>query len=198
MQTPLAVFRSKLDVLLQQKGLTGEQSQIIQSLHEAVSRLVRMNKNLLLLAKIDNMQFPDTQPLDVAEILNESLSLFSEQAETENIRIEKQIQERKIIVHANRTLLESLINNLITNAIKHNVSGGEIRVSLNGTRLTVANAGVDKSLNREMLFRRFVRMNGSAGGSGLGLAIARQICLLYGWEIGYGYENGRHRFEVNF
>jgi signal transduction histidine kinase len=63
MQTLLAVFRSKLDVLLQQKDLTGEQSQIIQSLYDAVSRLVRMNKNLLLLAKIDNMQFPDTQPL---------------------------------------------------------------------------------------------------------------------------------------
>jgi signal transduction histidine kinase len=129
----------------------------------------------------------------VENLISNNLQAYKIQKE-----IEKQIQERKIVVHANRTLLESLINNLITNAIKHNVSGGEIRVLLNGTLLTVANAGVGKSLNREMLFRRFVRMNGSAGGSGLELAIARQICLLYGWEIGYEYENGRHRFEVNF
>jgi signal transduction histidine kinase len=197
-QTPLAVFRSKLDVLLQQKDLTGEQSQIVQSLYKSVSRLVRINKNLLLLAKIDNLQFTDTQSLDVAEILNESLSLFSEQAEMSNIRIEKRIPEEKTILHANRTLLESLIHNLLANAVRHNIPNGEILVSLNNMRLTVTNTGINRSLNRETLFRRFARTNGSAGGSGLGLAIARQICLLYEWQIGYEYENQKHRFEVTF
>jgi signal transduction histidine kinase len=198
MQTPLAVFRSKLDILLQQKDLTGEQSQIVQSLYKSVSRLVRINKNLLLLAKIDNQQFTDTQPLDVCEILNESLPLFSEQAEICNIKIEKRIPEGKTILHANRTLLESLIHNLLANAVKHNIPNGEILVSLNNLRLTITNTGINRSLNRENLFRRFSRMSGNADGSGLGLAIAQQIGLLYKWQIDYKYENQKHRFEVTF
>ena len=198
MQTPLAVFQSRLDMLLQQENLTEKQMQVIQSLYSAASRLVRLNKNLLLLAKIDNIQFPDRQLLDVAEILSESLSLFSEQAETSNIRITTRIQRAKTVVCANRTLVESLIHNLLANAVKHNISGGEIRVTLSGTQLIVANTGISKSLNHEMLFRRFNRMSGNTEGSGLGLAIARQICLLYGWEIHYEYENGWHRFEVTY
>ncbi|MDR1632426.1 MAG: HAMP domain-containing histidine kinase [Dysgonamonadaceae bacterium] len=197
MQTPLAVFRSKLDILLQQKDLTGEQSQIIQSLYEVVSRLVHMNKNLLLLAKIDNMQFPDTQSLNVAEIVNESLSFLSEQAEANHIEIQTDINENSI-VQANKTLLESLVNNLLVNAVKHNILCGKIHISLWKSKLSISNTGNVAGLNENMLFRRFSRMNEKVKGSGLGLAIARQICLLYGWEIGYEYENGRHRFEVNF
>ncbi|MDR1182184.1 MAG: hypothetical protein LBL13_09440 [Bacteroidales bacterium] len=75
---------------------------------------------------------------------------------------------------------------------------GEILVLLNDMRQTITNTGIDKSLNREMLFRRFSRISGSADGNGLGLAIARQICLLYEWKIDYEYENQKHLFEVIF
>ena len=53
LQTPLAVFQSKLDLLLQQPDLTEQQADIVQSLYEATNRLSRLNRNLLLLARID-------------------------------------------------------------------------------------------------------------------------------------------------
>jgi signal transduction histidine kinase len=196
MQTPLAVFRSRLDILLQQ-DLSEEQLQILQSLYEAVSRLTRINKNLLLLAKIDNLQFEDTQSLDIDGILNESLPFLQEQAEVNHIEIQTDISGN-CVVQANKTLLESLVNNLLVNAIKHNFPCGKIHISLNRNQLSVSNTSNAASLDKNLLFRRFSRMNEKVKGNGLGLAIAKQICSLYGWKINYSYENKKHCFIVTF
>ena len=71
LQTPLAVFQSKLDLLLQQPGLTGSQAEIIQGLYDNVTRLARLNRNLLLLAKIDNRQYRQTEEIDLVAFLGE-------------------------------------------------------------------------------------------------------------------------------
>jgi signal transduction histidine kinase len=198
MQTPLAVFQSKLDILLQQPHLSEEQLLIIQSLYDVTSRLVRMNKNLLLLAKMDNLQFPDTEALNVPAVVVESLSFFVEQAEANAIRIETDIASEDCIVQANKTLLESLINNLITNAIRYNLPEGIINISLHNRRLAIENTGLTKELDRTALFRRFGRRSEIARGNGLGLAIVQQICTLYHWPIEYRYAENRHQFTVIF
>ncbi|MDR0863501.1 MAG: HAMP domain-containing histidine kinase [Candidatus Symbiothrix sp.] len=198
MQTPLAVFQSKLDILLQQPNLSEEQLFIIQSLYDVTSRLVRMNKNLLLLAKMDNLQFLDTEALNVPQIISESLSFLSEQAEAHSIHIEMDIAAEQHLVQANKILLESLINNLIANAIKHNIPNGAITISFQDSKLTIKNTGVTKALDKTVLFRRFVRMNERTKGSGLGLAIVQQICGLYQWQIAYWYEDEMHQFTVKF
>jgi signal transduction histidine kinase len=198
MQTPLAVLRLNLDMLVQHPDLTEEQTQIIQTLYEATSRMVRINKNLLLLAKMENPQFRDTQTINVAEAVEATLSFLAKQIEAANISIETRIADRALIVKANTQLFESLINNVITNAIKHNVTGGVIIVILEDGLLNVINTGIQHELDGKMLFRRFVCMNHTTKGSGLGLAIARQICLLYDWEINYSFENEVHRFAVWF
>ena len=197
MQTPLAVLQSQLDLLLQQENLTDKQMSLIQSLYSAVARLVRLNKNLLLLAKIDNLQFADTQPLNLAETVNESLPFLLEQAETNHIEIQTEIAETTI-VRANKTLLESLLNNLLVNAVKHNIPCGKIHILLHKGTLSISNTGNAAGLDEHMLFRRFSRMNEKVKGNGLGLAIARQICLLYGWKINYEYLNEKHVFTVVF
>ncbi len=198
MQTPLAIFQSKLDILLQQPNLTEEQLAIIQSLYTATSRLVRMNKNLLLLAKLDNLQFLETQPLNISEVIEESLSFLSEQAEANNIQIKSNIVSSDITVRVNKVLLESLINNLITNAIKHNIPQGIISIAFKDNRLVILNTGTEKPLDETILFRRFCRMSEKTKGSGLGLAIVQQICNLYNWQVSYSFQEGNHQFIVTF
>jgi signal transduction histidine kinase len=198
MQTPLAVFQSRLDMLIQQPDLTEGQLSIIQSLYDTTSRLSRMNKNLLLLAKMDNLQFAEIQTINVTGVINESLSLLTEQAGSKNIHIESSISPDFIQIQANKTLLESLVNNLITNAIRHNIVNGRIIIAFEGKRLSVANTGVNYPLDEKMLFRRFGRMSEKTKGSGLGLAIVQQICLLNNWQIKYSFNYGMHRFAVTF
>jgi signal transduction histidine kinase len=57
-QTPLAVIRSKLDILMQNKSLTRESIDLIKSMHEATTRIFKLNQGLLLISKIENLQFP--------------------------------------------------------------------------------------------------------------------------------------------
>jgi len=197
-QTPLAVLRSNLDILLQQNNLTEEQMVIIQTLYEATSRMVRINKNLLLLAKLDNLQFRDTQTINVADAIEASLSFLSAQTQAAKIALGKEVIDRTLTVQANKILFESLVNNLITNAIKHNISDGMLLVTLKENRLLIINTGVENRLDDDMLFRRFSCLNVKTKGSGLGLAIVRQICLLYNWQINYSFEDTTHRFEVVF
>ena len=197
-QTPLAVLRSKLDLILQQSSLTNEQLFIIQSLYESTSRLTRINKNLLLLAKLDNQQFTDTQTLNVAELIQESLSFFSTQAEAANITLEKQLTDNHFTLKTNKILLESLINNLLTNAIRHNGSGGKIIVTFEAGQLDIYNTATGKPLDNTLIYRRFGRPNTTSQGSGLGLSIVQQICAQYNWLINYSFESGMHRFKVVF
>jgi len=198
-QTPIAMFHSTLDMLLQLPGMTKDQREFIRTIHEDSSQLVHTGNNLQLLARLDNQQFTDSQSLNIADIVADSLTLLSKQAEAENITVETYLIDRSLILNANKILAESLVSNLTTNAIKHNTPNGRILVTLHGNRLDIINTGIDQQpLDSAILFRRFGRMNHAAKGSGLGLAIVQQICSLYGWEIFYGFAGGMHRFALTF
>lgn len=73
LQTPLAVFQSKLDLLLQQSEMTKEQAEIVQTLYEVTNRLSRLNRNLLLLTRIDNHQYNQVEQIDAVQTLRDIL-----------------------------------------------------------------------------------------------------------------------------
>ena len=197
LQTPLAVFQSKLDILLQDSNLTESQSKTIQMLYNTSSRLSRLNKNLLLLAKIDNEQFKDLKEINFIETLDSQLGFLIELAENNGLHVSVHFNNA-LTIHANTTLLESLINNLIVNAIKHNKPEGSIYITVDGNTFTVSNTGTDPELVQEKIFRRFSRTTEEKKGNGLGLAIVSQICKLHRWNIAYSFIENRHTFTVCF
>ncbi|MCW5909876.1 MAG: HAMP domain-containing histidine kinase [Cyclobacteriaceae bacterium] len=196
LQTPLAVLKSKMDLLLQSKDLTNEQSQILAAIELPLSRISRINKNLLLLAKLENDQFPDKENLELTAILNESLELLADYIITKQITVDKSLNE-KLFITCNKTLLEILVNNLLINSIIHNTEKGNIRIDLSGRTLTVSNTGIIP-LNNEKLFKRFTVLSSETTSSGLGLAIVKEICNRYQWQIDYDFENNLHSFTVIF
>lgn len=121
LQTPLAVFQSKLDLLLQQPDLTERQAELIQSLYETANRLSRLNRNLLLLAKMDNHQYGQTEEINLTEFLKELMPFL--QNILNDIHLHEMFMNRTLTLYANRTLLESLVNNLVVNAVRHNCPG---------------------------------------------------------------------------
>ncbi len=198
MQTPLAVFQSQLDLLLQDTDLTESQVKVVQSLYTVSSRLRRLNKNLLLLAKIDNYQFKETQEIDFNQVLKTQLSYLKDLAEDYGITV---LIDSKNPLHvtANKTLLESLINNLVVNAISHNKNNGSISIEVKDRTFLISNTGEKTPLDKDKVFRRFSRTSEKKKGNGLGLSITYQICKLHGWKIEYEYpDEGLHRFIVRF
>lgn len=197
LQTPLAVFQSQLDILLQDQELTEKQMNIIQSLYTISSRLTRLNKNLLLLAKIDNAYFREVQEIDFVDLLNTSVSYFKELAENEGMQLTTEICN-PLLIEANKILLESLVNNFIVNALKHNINNGLILIVVKDATFVVSNTGDNKPLDKDKIFRRFSRTSEEKKGNGLGLSIIYQICKFHGWDISYKYESERHTFAVRF
>jgi len=196
LQTPLAVFQSKLDLLLQQPDLTGRQAELIQGLYEDTSRLARLNRNLLLLARIDNRQYGQTEDIRLTRFLDELTPFL--QSIAGDILLYEDFADSTLTVRANRTLLESLVNNLVVNAVRHNRPKGEIRLVVSGRELTIANTSDESALDGKLIFNRFYRPSEKVKGNGLGLAIVRAICGYHGWTVAYRYDEGMHHFTVRF
>ena len=198
LQTPLAVFQSQIDTLLQQPDLTEAEMNIIQSLYSTSSRMIRLNKNLLLLAKMDNEQFVQRETFDFVKIFYDRLSPLKELAESNNIKVSVNVNSA-FNVHANYILLESLITNLFVNAIRHNsLEKGSINIFIDENRFSICNTGQKDSLNAEKIFKRFSRTSEEKKGNGLGLSIVRQICKLHNWTVEYDFANKQHVFTVFF
>ena len=193
LQTPLAILKNKFDILLQNQDLTEKQYQIAEEMNRALSRSSRINKNLLLLAKIDNKQF-DSETFHLNEVLNQSLEILQEHFEQKNISVNTEISDN-VKVNGNIGLTEVLINNLIINAIRHTSINGSILIRLSQSEFEVSNSGTEK-LNSDLLFKRFSRFSKDNNGSGLGLAIVQEICKSQNWTIDYRFENNNHIFSV--
>ena len=197
LQTPLAIFQSKLDLLLQQPDLTEPQAEIIQSLYQVANRLSRLNRNLLLLAKIENNQYRQSSEIDIIKTFKELAPYLENLAE--GITLKYGFQEPQLYVQANPTLLENLINNLIVNAVRHNRQDGQIRITVTKEHFTVSNTSSEPALDQRLIFNRFYKPSGEdSKGNGLGLAIVKSICLYHGWQVGYSYTNSWHNFTVTF
>lgn len=196
LQTPLAVLKNKLDILLQSNDLTERQYHIAEEMNKALIRSSRINKNLLLLAKIENSQFDNSEIIGLDTLVGQTMDGLQAHFKEKNISVGADIQP-EVEVKGNIGLTEVLINNLIINAIRHTSSGGTINVGLSTSAFEVRNSGV-QALHPDLLFKRFSRMSADNSGSGLGLSIVQEICKLYGWQVTYRFENGEHIFLVRF
>ena len=85
-----------------------------------------------------------------------------------------------------------LINNLLSNAIRHNHEKGFIRTFLDGKRFVISNSGPALAIAPDMLFDRFRKGRQRGDGLGLGLAIVKKICDYSGFGIKYHCENQEH------
>lgn len=196
LQTPLAIIKHKLDILIQDEHLTEKQYQITEDINKALTRSSRINKNLLLLAKIDNHQFDSTEKIKLDVLMEQSLEIFEEHFQQKNISVNSQISPL-IEVSGNSSLTEVLINNLFMNAIRHTPKDGNIYVKLTDQYFEISNSGTEK-LNQDLLFKRFSRLSTDNSGSGLGLAIIKEICKFQEWKIRYRFENKHHIFSIYF
>lgn len=194
LQTPLAVVQGKLDLLIQTDGITAQQSSIIEETNNALSRISRINKNLLLLAKIENQQFLEKEKINIADPLQEILELLSDMLEDKLVNLDVQCG---CFVEGNRMLIEIMLTNLLVNSIRHTASKAQIIISLKADSLVVSNTG-SSTLKTEKLFKRFSSAAIQTPGSGLGLSIVKEICKRYHWDIQYDYVDNLHTFTVKF
>ncbi|MDI3319754.1 sensor histidine kinase [Pinibacter soli] len=195
LQTPLAIVRSKMDILIQDENLSESQSKAAQSAYDAIQRMAKLNQSLLLLAKIENKQFEDVAIINLKEKIKTKLDDFFELWQSKHLTIKKDLSDCEI--QMNPLLIEIMLNNLLSNATKHNIQDGQISITLTAKKLIIANTNDAPELDEKQLFTRFYK-NSVTSDNGLGLCIAKQICDLNGFVLSYHYQNYQHTFSIDF
>jgi len=196
-QTPLAIIASKVELLSQSETLKEAEMNAIQSISETTNRLSKLNQSLLLLAKIDNKQFNKAEEISISALLIQHVNNYEELFHAKEINITKNIAG-EVLVIMNETLAETLIINLLTNAIKHNTVKGFINIELAEKYLLISNSGKVLNVNPVVYFERFKKESTAQDSMGLGLSIVKRICETYGFEVDYNYSDGVHSVGINF
>jgi signal transduction histidine kinase len=196
-QTPLAIINSKMELLLQSGDMKEKQYKTVADAYEASHRLSRLNKTLILLTKIENRQFPESKPVNPVILINHQLESLEDLIHSKKIKVVKSL-DNDVTLQMNPYLAEILLVNLIKNAIRHNITGGDLIIGLTKERLEIANSGAKLNFDPEMLFKRFHTSSSSPESLGLGLSIVQKICHLYGFRVVYRYLDGMHTMRVEF
>ncbi|RHU28998.1 sensor histidine kinase [Parabacteroides sp. TM07-1AC] len=196
LQTPLAICMNKLELLSENPDCTEEQLSEIAGINHTLRGIIKMNKSLLLLSRIDNKQFPDTSEIDFNKLIDKYLPDFEDMYEYKNIHI-TYTETGTLIYTMNESLASTLLSNLLKNAFIHNIESGSIAISVTGRTLTISNSSESTGLNEATLFNRFEKQTHKKESTGLGLAIVKSITSIYGIDIKYKYD-GLHKFILTF
>jgi signal transduction histidine kinase len=199
MQTPLAVAQTKMELLLQDSNLTSSQTEAIVQATAALHRLGKLNQSLLLLAKIENHQYEATSTIDLTETTRKYLRLFDEIIKEKELVIETGFAEA-FEVRLHPFLADSLVSNLIGNAIKYNYQGGKLVIVTSREEYCISNTSHQNTIDPQRLFKRFTSSMNNAGSeghsTGLGLAIVKRIVDTHQLYISYEMRGGMHRFCI--
>lgn len=197
LQTPLAVCNNRIEWLLDNTELTEEQMEELFKTKHTLNYIVRLNKSLLFLSRIDNGQFTNSRPVEINSIVKRLLDDYKEIFSHYKAHISLE-EQGLLTITMNETLAESLISNLLKNAFIHNKEKGHVRVTIQADSLTIANTGQTEPLDSEHIFERFYQGSKKKESTGLGLAIAEAICRQYGLHISYRYQGEEHIFLLQF
>lgn len=196
LQTPLAISINKLELLAENPSLDQAAVATLVQVTRTLERLSRLNKSLLLLSKIENKQFPETERVHFNKLIRQLATDFEDMAEHNNIRLT--IEENSDLYYTMHPgLAQILVSNFIKNAIVHNIPGGAVTIRINTDRFTISNTGQHTPLDTRLIFERFSKGDPDKPTTGLGLSIVKAIAALYDISVSYHYQE-QHVMAVSF
>lgn len=197
LQTPLAIAINKLELLIENENLKNNQAKSIAEVMSIIERLIRLNKSLLFLTKIENKQFLDNQTILLNEVVQKNVNDLEEIATFKGVKIQVK-SARDLYVKMDISLANIIVSNLLRNAVFHNINDGNVYVEITEKSIKISNTGSEQKLDENLIFTRFYKPNNNTNGTGLGLAIVKAIANLYRFKISYSYNKSLHHFQVEF
>jgi signal transduction histidine kinase len=195
LQTPLAICRNRIEMLMEEEDLSEKQMEELAKTHQTLEHITKLNKSLLLLSKIENHQFSEVTEVNMNEIIHRYMDDYREVYDYMDITLNLE-EKGNFNVCMNETLAVVLVTNLLKNAFVHNQNHGMIHIEVNEKNLVFTNSGEEKPLDGTKIFQRFYQGKKKEGSIGLGLAIVYSICNLFKLNIHYTYNNGKHSFTI--
>ncbi|MCZ2083820.1 MAG: HAMP domain-containing histidine kinase [Flavobacteriales bacterium] len=192
-QTPLAIVQNNIDLFWQTENISENQANIINEISTATIRMSKLNQALLLLSKIENKQFSETEVVNLNRLAEHFFKNYQEQIRFKELNLKTNLS-RFFLVNMNSNLAEILVGNLLLNALKYSPKSSVVNVDFTENDVQISNESAGKSLATDLLFKRFQRQNSKENGTGLGLEIAKQIADSSGLKLTYEFKENRHFF----
>jgi heavy metal sensor kinase len=205
LRTPLTIVLSQAELALKQSRSEAEYREMLDAIRRAAQRMKGVVEGLLTLARADAGQTAlSTERFDLRDLVEETCKMLKPIAAERNITIDERLARAPMA--GDRDRLSEAVANLISNAIRYNVPGGRVEVTLDADaeELTLRIADTGPGIpdeDRQFIFDRFYRVDKartrSVDGSGLGLAITKWIIDAHGGSV--SVEGGAHGgtvFEV--
>jgi signal transduction histidine kinase len=196
-QTPLAIIRSKTELLMQSKNLRKESIDLIKSINEATNRLFKLNQGLLIISKIENQYYHELKEISLRDIVALCLDNYREIMQLRNIRVEFEASSQAM-VKMNEVLADVLVSNLLSNAVRYNIDKGFIKCHIDDHSLIISNSGLPLNSDPELLFLRFYKGSDNPQSVGLGLSIVRKITDNYKMNVMYTCTGNIHEVKLTY
>lgn len=198
LKTPLTSISGYAELI--ESGMTDEKDtrRFAKEIHRNAKRLLDMINDILQLSELDTRETEvETERLNLYHMAATCVEMLKITAEPHGITL--QMKGDSAWIEGNRGLIEEMLYNLCSNAIRYNKENGNVIVSVveteEGTKLQVADTGIGiPKKHQERIFERFYRVDKSRskerGGTGLGLAIVKHIAAEHHARISLESEEG--------
>lgn len=193
LRTPLTSIKSYIEVLRDNaEADEATRQQFLTVMEQETERMVRLTRDLLLLSGLDSKNEGYTESaIEVGPWLAGAVERFQLQARAQAVSLELDIGRVSVLL-GDRDMLDRVLDNLLSNALKYTPADGRIVISArarrNSLEIKVADTGI--GIPKEDLphvFERFYRVDKARsrrkGGSGLGLALVRELTERHGGRI---------------
>ncbi|HYE87870.1 MAG TPA: ATP-binding protein [Vicinamibacterales bacterium] len=199
LRTPLTAIKGYAEALLDDPDETEHREQFLDIIHRHASRMERLVKDLLRLARLDaGQETVELVPCDVEAMLRGIANDFEPLAAQKQQTIDVRVDAGARALVSDTAKLHDIARNLIENAVNYTPDGGAVDVRadvLDGQfRLTVSDTGHGiEPADLARVFERFYRVDKSRarpGGTGLGLSIVKHLVHVLGGEVTASNQDG--------
>lgn len=195
--TPVSILRNRIENLISDPLLPHDVAVKMVESQKTLSRLTKVVKALLYISKIENEQFLKNESVSIETVMQEVLEELDEWIHSKGITVISEWKDIFIFSPCNKSLLHTLLYNIITNAIKYNVTNGKIYI--NGEKadksfiLKIRDTGQGISDDQiPFIFDRYKRFRPADDKSyGLGLPIVKTISAFHRINIKAESENSK-------
>lgn len=212
LRSPLTAIKAGAELLLSDNNLTASQEKLLKIIDEQTQRMLSDINSLLDAAKIDAGKLSVTKhPEDITQVIQEALELFQAEAETKHIILTTNISPNLPKLMIDKTRIEQVFRNLLSNSLKYTPAGGTIQISAQlysqphlpqsstnpGLLVSVSDtgSGIPKE-KQSYLFSKFAQVGYSPvphaqQGTGLGLYISKGIVTAHNGTIFLSSQEGK-------
>ena len=199
LKTPLTAISGYAELIGSGMADERETRRFANEIHVSSDRLLTLINDIIKLSELDDADLEfDFEQVDLYQMAQGCLDMMDVQAAKQDVTLK--LQGEPCTVVANRNLMDELLYNLCSNAVRYNNRGGSVTVTVrpeNGrVALSVKDTGIGiPKEHQERVFERFYRVDKSrskqSGGTGLGLAIVKHIVAQHNAEMILESEPGK-------